>query len=140
MKVKSLSCVRLYVTTWTAAFQAPPLMGFSRQEYWSGLPFPSPEDIPDPGIDPGLRHCRQMVYHLSHQRSPSFEFSSVQSLSCVQLFATPWTAAHQASLSINNSRSLPRLMSIESVMPSNHLILSSSSPTFNLSQHQGLFK
>ena len=50
-------------------------------------------------------------------------FSSVQSLSRVQLFATPWTAAHQTSLSITNSRSLLKLMSIESVMPSNHLIL-----------------
>ena len=51
------------------------------------------------------------------------QFSSVQSLSCVQLFATPWTAAHQASLSITNSQSLLKLMSVESVMPSNHLIL-----------------
>ena len=50
-------------------------------------------------------------------------FSSVQSLSHVRLFETPWTAARQASLSITNSRSLPKLMSIESVMPSNHLIL-----------------
>ena len=50
-------------------------------------------------------------------------FSSVQLLSCVRLFVTPWTAAHQASLSITNSQSLPRLMSIELVMPSNHLIL-----------------
>ena len=50
-------------------------------------------------------------------------FSSVQSLSRVQLFATPWTAARQASLSITNSRSLLKLMSIELVMPSNHLIL-----------------
>jgi len=50
-------------------------------------------------------------------------FSSVQSLSCVRLFATPWTAAQQASLSITNSQSLPKLMSIESMMPSNHLIL-----------------
>ena len=48
---------------------------------------------------------------------------SVQSLSCVQLFATPRTAAHQASLSITNSRSPPKPMSVESVMPSNHLIL-----------------
>ena len=47
----------------------------------------------------------------------------VRSLSWVRLFATPWTAAHQASLSITNSRSLPKLMSIESVMPSNHLML-----------------
>ena len=50
-------------------------------------------------------------------------FSLVQSLSCVQLFVTPWTPARQASLSITNSRSLPKLMSIELVMPSNHLIL-----------------
>ena len=51
------------------------------------------------------------------------QFSSVQSLSHVRLFATPWTAAHQASLSITNSQSLLKLMSIESMMPSNHLIL-----------------
>ena len=50
-------------------------------------------------------------------------FSSVQLLSDVQLFVTPWVAAHQASLSITNSRSLPKLMSIKSVMPSSHLIL-----------------
>ena len=50
-------------------------------------------------------------------------FSSSQSLSCVQLFVTPWTAAHQASLSITNYWSLLKLMSIASVMPSNHLIL-----------------
>ena len=53
----------------------------------------------------------------------SFQFSSVQSLSHVRLFVTPWTAACQASLSITNSQSLLKLMSIESVMPSNHLIL-----------------
>ena len=53
----------------------------------------------------------------------SVQFSSVQSLSCVQLFATPWTAAREASRSITNSRTLLKLMSIESVMPSNHLIL-----------------
>ena len=51
------------------------------------------------------------------------QFNSVQSLSCVWLFAPPWTAALQASLSITNSRSLPKLMSIESVMPSSHVIL-----------------
>ena len=43
----------LFATPWTAAHQAPPSMGFSRQEYWSGLPFPSPGDLPDPGIEPG---------------------------------------------------------------------------------------
>ena len=53
----------------------------------------------------------------------NIQFSSVQSLSHVRLFATPWTTAHQASLPITNSRSLLKLMSIESMMPSNHLIL-----------------
>ena len=52
-KVKLLSRVRLFVTPWTVAYQAPLSMGFSRQEYWSGLPFPSPGDLPDPGIKPG---------------------------------------------------------------------------------------
>ena len=52
VKVKSLSRVQLFVTPWTVAHQAPPSMGFSRQEYWSGVPFPSPEDLPNPGIEP----------------------------------------------------------------------------------------
>ena len=52
VKVKSLSRVRLFATQWTEAHQAPPSMGFFRQEYWSGLPFPSPGDLPDPGIEP----------------------------------------------------------------------------------------
>ena len=52
MKVKSLSHVQLFATPWTIAYQAPPSMGFSRQEYWSGLPFPSPGDLPNSGIEP----------------------------------------------------------------------------------------
>ena len=51
--VSSLSRVRLFVTPWTVAYKAPPSMGFSRQQYWSGLPFPSPGDLPDSGIEPG---------------------------------------------------------------------------------------
>ena len=51
MKVKSLSRVRLFVTPWTVAHQAPPSMGFSRQEYWSGFLFSSPGDLPDPGME-----------------------------------------------------------------------------------------
>ena len=60
---------------------------------------------------------------MSNCQSTELNISSVQLLSCVQLLATPWTAARQASLSITNSRSLLELMSIESVMPSNHPIL-----------------
>ena len=134
VKVKSLSHVRLFAIPWTAAHQAPLSMGFSRQEYWSGLPFPSPGDLPHPGIkprsptlwtdalpsepsgkskqkwkslnhvwlfetlwtiqssgpntgvgslsllqgifstqglNPGLLHCRQILYQLSHKGSPS---------------------------------------------------------------------
>ena len=52
VKVKSLSCVRLFTTPWGVAYQAPPSVGFSRQEYWSGLLFPSPGDLPNPGIEP----------------------------------------------------------------------------------------
>ena len=52
MKVKSLSRVQLFATPWTVAYQAPPSRGFSRQEYWSGLPFPSPGDLPNLGIEP----------------------------------------------------------------------------------------
>ena len=53
VKVKLLSRVRLFVTPWTVAYQAPPSMGFSRQECWSGWTFPSSGDLPDPGIKPG---------------------------------------------------------------------------------------
>ena len=64
VKVKSLSHVRLFVTPWTIAYQAPPSMGFSKQEYWSGLPFPSPGDLPNPGIEP---------------RSPTFQANALTS-------------------------------------------------------------
>ena len=53
VNMKSLGHVWLFATPWTVACQAPPSMGFSRQEYWSGLPFPSPGDLPYPGIEPG---------------------------------------------------------------------------------------
>ena len=51
--MKLLSQVQLFATPWTVAHQAPQSMDFSRQEYWSGLPFPSPGDLPNPGIEPG---------------------------------------------------------------------------------------
>ena len=85
--MKSLSRVRLFATPWT--YQAPPSMRFSRQEYWSGLPFPSPRDLPDPGIEP---------------RSPALQADALTSeppgkpsevTSRVQLFVTPWTVDNQ---------------------------------------------
>ena len=70
VKVKSLSRVRLFVIPWTVVYQASLSMGFSRQEYWSGLPFPPPGGIfLTQGSNPGLLHCRQTLYPLSHQGS-----------------------------------------------------------------------
>ena len=97
VKVKLLSPVWLLATTRTAAYQAAPSRGFfqARVLEWVAIAFSS--------LPP--------------------QFSSFQSLSRVRLFATPWIAARQASLSITNSQSLLKLMSIELVMPSNHLTL-----------------
>ena len=80
--------------------------------------------FPTQGSNPGLLHQRWIIYQVSHKESPTLQFSSVQfSWSVVSDSATPWTVARQVSLSITNSRSLLKLMSIESVMPSSHLIL-----------------
>ena len=56
----SLSHVRLFATPCTVAHQVPLSMEFSRQEHWTGLPFPTPKDLPYPGVEPGLPHCRQI--------------------------------------------------------------------------------
>ena len=79
--------------------------------------------FPTQGENPGLPHCRQTLYYLSHKGELLWwiQFSSVAQ--SIWLFVTPWIAARQASLSITNSRSLLKLMSIESVIPSSHLIL-----------------
>ena len=66
LKVKLLSHVRFFAIQWTAACQDPPFMGFSRQEYQSGQPFLLQGIFPAQGLSPGLLHCRQTTYHLSH--------------------------------------------------------------------------
>ena len=138
---ESLRRVWLFVTLWTVTHQAPLSMGFSRQKYWSGLPFPSPRYLPDPGIEPrspalqadslsssaasaakSLQLCLTLCDPIDVS-PPGFpipgilqartlewvaiSFSSawkwrvkVKSLSCIQLLATPWTAAHQAAPSM----------------------------------------
>ena len=63
-KVKLLTRVQLFETPWTVAHQAPPSMGFSSQEYWSGLPFPSPGDLPDPGNEPRVSHTAGRGFNL----------------------------------------------------------------------------
>ena len=66
---KSLQSCPTLCDPWTVAHQAAPSMGFSRKEYWNGFPFPSPGDLPDPGIEStwGLLHCRQMSYKEAHR-------------------------------------------------------------------------
>ena len=106
MKVKSLSRLRLFVTPWTVAYlayQAPPSMEFPRQEYWSGLPFPSLGDLPDPGIKPrspalkadtlpseppGKPHgCESWtIKKTEHQRIDAFELRCWR-----KLLRVPWT-------------------------------------------------
>ena len=97
-------------------------MGFSRQEYWPGFPCPLLGDLPNPVIKPGspeLQANSSPLRHLYWTTSILLFSHSVTS----QRFVTPWTAAHQACLSLTISWSLLKLVSIESVMPSNHLIL-----------------
>ena len=106
--VVTKSCLTLS-TPWTIALQALLSMGFPRQEYWSGLPFPSPGDLPQPGIEPEFpalvggfstdwttKEAQKVLHH-------SVVFS------CVRLFGIPWTAACQASLSMGFYTSLRRL-------------------------------
>ena len=119
----SCSVVQLFATPWTAAYKAPVSMGLSRQEYCSGLPFCSLRELPDQGNEPGHTALQADSLPSELQGSWNMLFSSVQSLSHVQHFATQWTAAYQVSLSISNSWSLLKLISIRLVMTSNHLIL-----------------
>ena len=144
MKVKSLSHVWPSATPWTSAYQDPPSMGFSRhglviRMMYLHVTLSFEETSWQNGFidkNSALEGFHSMNSEASSSKSLffslwfrvqilyiQFQFSSVRSLSHVGLSVTPWTTAHQASLSITNSQSLLILMSIESVMPSNHLIL-----------------
>ena len=106
VKVKSLSCVRLFVILWTVAYEALPSMGFSRQEYWNGLPYPSPGDLLDPA-----EACPLAV-----RDEDCFQFQGLAGISghrlkpkeqgwfLTKLFSNQWTVSCQASLSMGFSR------------------------------------
>ena len=85
LNVRLLSCVQLFETTWTVAYHTPPYMGFSRQEYLSGLPFPSPEDLPDQGIE---------------LASPAWQADS--------LLLSPWRSSFLCACILQNSISVYR--------------------------------
>ena len=121
------------------AHQAPLSLGFSRQDHWSGLPFPSPGDFfPIQGLSPDLPHCRQTLYRLSHQGSPSDQIRSVAQ-SCPTLCnpmnrSTPGLPVHQKLPEFTQTH-VHRVS--DTIQPSHPL--SSPSPAPNPSQHQSLF-
>ena len=79
-KVKSLNRVRFFATPWTVAYEAPPSMKFSRQEYWSVLPFPSPGDLPNPGIKPGSPALQADALLSEPPRKPSVNITYLISI------------------------------------------------------------
>ena len=96
------------MTQWTITHQAPLFMEFSRQEYWIGLPFPSPGDLPDQGSNASILNCRQILYCLSHlerpyyprdsqESSPAPQFKSTNSLVLRLLYGPTLTSVHAAA-------------------------------------------
>ena len=100
------SCLSL-VTVWTVAHQAPLSMGFSRQEYWSGLPIPTSGDLPHPGIEPSSLASPPLAggfFSIVPQGKPKLGKIRLDQISRVRLFVTPWTVARQAPLSMGFPR------------------------------------
>ena len=137
-------CLTL-ATPWFVAYQAPLPLDFSSKNTGVGCRFLLQGIFPIQASNMGLLHCRPILYHLNHQGSSSYKHKFtlikveciillpitvldqwngvIQLLSCVRIFVTPWTAAHQAPLSITISWNLLKLISTESMMISSHLIL-----------------
>ena len=134
--VQWLSHVQLFVTPWTVTHQAPPSVGFSRQEYWSGLPFPSPGDLPDPGIRPRSPALADTLNSEPPGKPLIYILSSVQSHSCPTLcnsmnLSTPGLPAHHQLLESTQNH-VHRVG--DAIQPS-HPLLSRSPPAPNPSQH-----
>ena len=137
------SHVWIFATLWTTAHQAPQSVGFSRQEYWSGLPCPPPEDFPTQGLNLHLlclMHCRWNLYHWATWEANVMGFVVVvQSLSHVRLLVTPMDCS---ILGFPVLHHLPELAQThvhwiaDAIQPS-HLLSCPSPLAFNLSQHQG---
>ena len=100
--VQLLSCVQLFATPWTVAHQVPLSMGFPRQEFWSGLPIPNPDDLPNPGIKlASLASPALAAGFLTTSNTWEIKWKLP---SCIRLFSTPWTVVRQAILSMEFSR------------------------------------
>ena len=135
------SCVQLFVTLWTIACQASLSMGFSRQEYWSGLPCPPPEDLPNPEIKPmSLTSLALAPLASSGKLSSAFQFSPV-----AQSCPTLCNPMNQSMPGLPVHHRLPEFTQIhvhcvgDAIQPS-HPLSSPSPPAPNPCQHQGLFQ
>ena len=144
--MKSLSHVRLFVTPRTVAYQASPSMGLSRLEYWSGLPFPSPGDLPNPGIRP----ISPVSLHWQADSLPRHHadwggFNLVQFSSVAQSCPTLWDPMNRSMPGLPVHHQLPEFTQIhvhrvsDAIQPS-HPRSSPSPPAPNPSQHQSLFQ
>ena len=140
-EIVSYSVISDSATPWTVAHQAPVSMGFPRQEHWSGLPFPSPGNLPNQGSDLCLLHWQVDSFPLSHQGSPclSISLSSVAQL-CLTLCnpmdcSTPGFPVHHHLLELAQTH----VHWVGDAIQPSYPLSSLSPPAFNLSQHQGLF-
>ena len=93
--MKSFNLVQLFATLWTVAYKIPPSMGFSRQEYWSGLPFPSPGDLPDLGIEAGSRTLQADALPSEPPGKPTWRPPSLEAKTvAVAAPGLPWGKSH----------------------------------------------
>ena len=145
MKVKSFSCVQLFATPWTVTYQAPLSMGFSRQEYWSGLPFPSPGDLPDPGTEPVSPALQADALTSEPPGKPTINckdnIRSDQSLSRVRLCdsvnrSTPGLPVHHQLPEFTQTH----VHQVGDAIQPSHPLSSPSPLAPNPSQHQSLFQ
>ena len=143
--MKSLSLVRLFASPWTRAHQAPPSMEFSRQEYWSGLPFPSPGDLPNPGIEPRSPTLQADALTSEPPGKPNSGISSNLNLCCcsvTKLCRTLWDTMNCSKPGFPVFHCFLEFAYIhghwvsDATQPSRPLLPSPFA--FNLSQHQGL--
>ena len=135
VKVKSLSRVRLFATPWTVAYQAPPSMGFFRQECWSGLPFPSPGDLPDPEIKTWVSHIAGRCFTVWATREATWKqcktkketstqvfkiqhYIQIHTIACITLPILPHTANNHSSRVCVSTQSLSHVQL--SYFPSYH--------------------
>ena len=131
--------VRLFATPWAVAHQAPLSVGFSKQEYWSGLPHPPPGDLPNPGVEPAsLMSPALAVVFLTTSTTCSVQFSSITQ-PCLTLCdpmdcRTPGLPVHHQLLEFTQTH-VHRVS--DGIQPSNPVPYP---PALNLSQHHGLFK